>query len=271
MPICATKPCRRIIKMPSYADISIWQNPQAVTACALLAQQLSLPLQKERKSAQLAYINGALYFFGDDVNHGLSIDFCQGQLAHRRQFGGGRGQALARAMGMRANVNPQVIDLTAGLGRDAFVLASLGAKVTMVERQPIIHALLADALKRARQNPQTQAIVARLKLVFADGKEFVQTLKPSASTVIYLDPMYPERQKSALVKKNMRELRALCGSDADSALLAQTALLSGAARVVVKRPKNAPALVGSPPAAVASKNTRYDIYPRCQVEDGYEL
>ena len=100
----------------------------------------------------------------------LTIDFTTGAVAHRRQFGGGRGQALPRAIGMRGGNTPHVVDATAGLGRDAFLLASLGAKVTLIERSAQMHALLADALLRAADSDVAE-IISRMTLLHGDAKD----------------------------------------------------------------------------------------------------
>ncbi|TBL57379.1 16S rRNA (guanine(1516)-N(2))-methyltransferase, partial [Klebsiella oxytoca] len=80
---------------------------------------------------------------------GIYVDFVAGTMAHRRKFGGGRGEAVAKAVGIKKDYLPDVVDATAGLGRDAFVLASIGCNVRMVERHPVVAALLEDGLKRA--------------------------------------------------------------------------------------------------------------------------
>ena len=85
---------------------------------------------------------------------GVYVDFVEGAVAHRRKFGGGRGQSIAKAVGLKSGAMPTVVDATAGLGRDAFVLASLGCKVTLIERSPVVGALLQDGLARAAQDPE---------------------------------------------------------------------------------------------------------------------
>lgn len=203
--------------------------------------------------------------FGNAIN----VDFVGGKQGHRRQFGGGRGQPLARAIGLKGGENPSVVDATAGLGRDAFVLANLGATVTLIERSPILSLLLKDGLDRLTKDPSLDFNVnTRMQLVNTDAIEWLEqhcaeTEKPD---VVYLDPMYPHRTKSALVKKEMRVLRDLVGDDDDTDRLLHAALHCAKKRVVVKRPKTAPALEGSilkglkPSGSVESKNTRYDIY-----------
>lgn len=207
----------------------------------------------------------ALSSMQDEFNGTVHIDFVHGKLAHRREFGGGRGQPLAKAIGLRRGANPTVVDATAGLGRDAFVLAHLGAQVTMVERSPILAALLNDGLQRLMSSAEhTDSDNIQLQLIQANAIEWLQQQANTVNRpeVVYMDPMYPHRTKSALVKKEMRALRALVGDDEDSALLLQAARQCALKRVVVKRPKGAP-LVGDdkPSGHVESKNTRYDIYP----------
>ena len=63
---------------------------------------------------------------------GIFVDFVGGAMAHRRKFGGGRGEAVAKAVGIKGSYLPDVVDATAGLGRDAFVLASVGCRVRML-------------------------------------------------------------------------------------------------------------------------------------------
>jgi len=207
-----------------------------------------------------------------DTHHNLGgsiyVDFVGGKLEHRRRFGGGRGQPLAKAIGLKSGANPTVVDATAGLGKDAFVLACLGANVTMIERSPVLAVLLADGLGHARLDAEIAAITSeRMNLVNANAIDWLEALSVDQQPeVIYLDPMYPRRSKSALVKKEMRYLREIVGSDEDAGQLLATALRVARRRVVVKRPRTAP-VIGSPllnnrkpSSTVESKNTRYDIY-----------
>ena len=195
----------------------------------------------------------------------MHIDFVHGKVGHRRQFGGGRGQTLPKAIGLKHGANPTVVDATAGLGRDAFVLASLGARVTMIERSPVLAALLEDGLKRLAADPELAEIaLSHLQLVHANAIDWLQQQaenKTNRPDVVYLDPMYPHRTKSALVKKEMRALRELVGDDEDASQLLNAARHCATKRVVVKRPKGAPLLDATQPSGnVQSRNTRYDIY-----------
>ncbi len=198
--------------------------------------------------------------FGPNAPGPVYVDFVGGKTGYRRQ-GEGKLQPLARAVGLRKRPHTKVIDATAGLGQDGFVLASLGADVTMVERSPVIAALLADGISRALRHPDTQSIAARLQLCKGDAKDVLATLAEDAPDAVYLDPMYPHSGKSALKGKAMRLFRTLVGDDRDAAEVLQAALEVARDRVVVKRPKTAPVVGGlEPSTAIVGKTTRYDLY-----------
>ncbi|MCH1929886.1 class I SAM-dependent methyltransferase [Shewanella sp. A25] len=192
---------------------------------------------------------------------GILVDFVTGAVAHRRKFGGGRGQHIAKAVGLKQGVNPSVVDGTAGLGRDAFVLASLGCTVTMVERHPVVAALLEDGLRRAYQDDEIgDWMRERMKLFHGSSLEALAKLEQDVD-VVYLDPMYPHRDKSALVKKEMRVFQTLVGADLDADGLLAPAMLLASKRVVVKRPDYAEDLAGVKPSMVIeTKKNRFDVY-----------
>ncbi|SDN80933.1 class I SAM-dependent methyltransferase [Vreelandella arcis] len=214
----------------------------------------------------LAYHDGQLMLQGDERQFGnpLSVDFVTGRAAHRRQFGGGRGQLIAKACGLSKGISPHVVDATAGLGRDAFVLASLGSPVLLIERVPAIAALLADGLARAAKADATAPIAARMTLRHGDAAQALGALVADAGfepQVIHLDPMFPHREKSALVKKEMRLFRELAGDDDDAPRLLEAALDVATHRVVVKRPRKAPPINGpAPHHTLEGKTSRYDMY-----------
>ncbi|GAA5135407.1 class I SAM-dependent methyltransferase [Thalassotalea piscium] len=189
----------------------------------------------------------------------IKVDFVEGAAAHRRKFGGGRGQDIAKAIGLKHGFTPHVLDATAGLGRDAFVLASLGCQVTMMERMPVVAALLENGLERALINSEVGDIIKRISLVFASSIEnMATTVSPD---VIYLDPMYPHREKSAAVKKEMRVFQSLVGEDLDADALLSPALELAHYRVVVKRPSYAPPLDNKKPStSINMKKNRFDVY-----------
>lgn len=193
---------------------------------------------------------------------GIFVDFVSGALAHRRRFGGGRGEAVAKAVGIKGDYLPDVVDATAGLGRDAFVLAAIGCQVRMLERHPVVAALLEDGLQRGYQDSEIGGwLRERLTLIHAASAQALSDIQP-APDVVYLDPMYPHRQKSAMVKKEMRVFQSLVGSDEDADALLEPARRLAKKRIVVKRPDYAPPLAGvATQAAVVTKSHRFDIYP----------
>ncbi len=238
--------------------------PQWLAAAAAWAHRLGLPLEGEAGFAlQLGEAGLQLVERGPQAPGPVRVDFVEGALAHRRQFGGGSGQMIAKAVGLQPGIRPAVLDATAGLGRDAFVLASLGCPVTLIERQPLIAALLEDGLARAAQDAEVGPIVARMQLLQGNAIELLGAWQGEPPQVIYLDPMFPHRDKSALVKKEMRLFRPLVGDDLDAPALLAAALELASHRVVVKRPRKAPNIAGAKPGyALEGKSSRYDIYPK---------
>ncbi|WP_261874741.1 class I SAM-dependent methyltransferase [Vibrio rarus] len=199
----------------------------------------------------------------------ICVDFVAGAVAHRRKFGGGKGQAIAKAAGLNKGATPSVLDATAGLGRDAFVLASLGCKVQMIERNPVVAALLDDGLSRAKQDAEIGGwVTERMSLLHASSLDALSQLAVDdqfqCPDVIYLDPMYPHpenKKKSALVKKEMRVFQTLVGADNDADGLLAPALQLATKRVVVKRPDYAQWLDQVKPSmAIETKKNRFDVY-----------
>lgn len=231
-----------------------------------LAQKLSLPLfSPESPDADLLLIVGEARLELREVGTStgpIYVDFAGGRAAHRRHSGGGKNQPLARAVGLKKGATPSVLDATAGLGRDAFVLATLGCTVRLVERSNIIGALLEDGLRRAKTDLEVSPIASRMSLAIGQASEIMRALGDTERPdVVYLDPMYPHGNKTALQKKEMRLFRMLVGDDEDAPELLNAALACARGRVVVKRPRNAPFLGNrAPKAEVQSKNTRYDLY-----------
>lgn len=191
--------------------------------------------------------------------HPLVVDFVEGSANHRRLYGGGKGQLIAKAVGIQGKRRPSIIDATAGLGQDAFVLATLGCNVMLIERNMVVHALLRDGLLRAAKSEEVADIVARMQLGEGNAAQLLPQLPPA--DIIYLDPMFPERQKSALVKKAMRFFHDVVGEDEDAENLLPLARRHARHRVVVKRPLHAPFLADAAPTyQLKGKAMRYDIY-----------
>jgi 16S rRNA (guanine1516-N2)-methyltransferase len=190
----------------------------------------------------------------------LQVDFITGAVAHRLKFGGGRGQDLAKAMGLRKGKTPQIIDATAGLGRDSFLLASLGANVTLIERSEKMHALLDQGMKQAaREGGEFREIIGRMTLLKGDAKDLLPELSGEA---ILIDPMHPPRHNSALVKQELRQVREIVGTDDDAADLVRVALEHASNRVVLKWPAKADPIEGLKACShqILGKTTRYDVF-----------
>lgn len=148
-----------------------------------------------------------------------------------------------------------VLDATAGFGRDAALLASTGAKILMCEREAILQALLKDGLRRL-----DPASGLNLHLIEADALDYLSALQPEAyPDVIYLDPMHPERRKSARVKKDLYALQLLLGADAHAERLLISSRAHSKLRVVVKWPAKQQALL-KPNYSVEGKTIRFDVY-----------
>lgn len=189
----------------------------------------------------------------------IFVDFLDPKLNFRAKLAGKNNEIILKAIGIKNNERPSVLDATAGLGTDAFLLASKGCEVLMLERSPVIGALLQDGLMR--YNKQKSGVI-KLKLLLSSADNYLTALKFKQHDVIYLDPMYPPRVKSALGKKNMRTLHAIVGADEDADEILTLALQHAKKRVVVKRPKFANNLGLLKPDIIFASNasSRYDVY-----------
>lgn len=236
-----------------------------VSEAQAIAERLALPFAAESNEPGLILRLTAerleLVQIGPDAPGPVYVDFVEGAMGHRRRFGGGRGQLVAKAVGVKKDKIPTVIDATAGLGRDAFVLAKLGCQVRMIERSSEVAELLSDGMHRAEQDDEVREIIARMSLLVVDASHYLTELaEAERPDVVYVDPMHPERTKAA-VKKEMQLFRALVGGDEDDAALLQAALTAARKRVVVKRPRKSEAIPGPKPSLVyEGKSTRFDVY-----------
>lgn len=198
----------------------------------------------------------------------LKVDFCDGALTWRRQHGGGTGQAIAKAIGLKQKKALTVLDATAGTGTDSFVLAALDCTVTMIERHPIVAALLQDALDRALLIEDVHTITQRMSLHCGSSVEFMKALPAESYDVVFLDPMFPHSGKNAQVKKSMQYFRDMVGKDEDADDLLAPALHAAKYRVVVKRPRKSPFLDGKKPTlSHEGKANRFDIYVNKSMKD----
>ena len=187
----------------------------------------------------------------------MALDWSEAEV--RRRIAGGKKQLLARAAGLHKKPDANVLDATAGLGRDGFTLAALGAHVTLVERNAVLAALQRDALRRALADPALAQAAARITLIEAESATALRDARHYDT--ILLDPMYPDDGKRALPSKEMQMLRDLTGGDADADELLHAARNSGAKRIAVKRPAKAPWLGSLKPQGVLEgTQARFDLY-----------
>ncbi|MBP3894191.1 MAG: class I SAM-dependent methyltransferase [Atopobiaceae bacterium] len=168
-------------------------------------------------------------------------------------------ELLVRAARVKGVAHPMAVDATAGLGEDSLLLAAAGFTVVLCERDPVIAALLRDALSRAAEQPLLAEAVSRMQLVEGDGAAVLGGLE-QAPDVVYLDPMFPERRKRGATNKKLQLFQRLESPCEDEAALMNAALDAHPRKVVVKRPLKGPYLAGiKPSSSLAGKVVRYDI------------
>lgn len=196
------------------------------------------------------------------LNGPVAVDFVRGPAGYRRRRGGS--EVLLRALGHKANRRTVVMDATGGWGDDALVMAAHGCEVLVVERHPVLAALLLDGIRRASEHPATGKIAGRMRLVRGDSLQVMDRLRAQGTVidVVYLDPKFPERSKSAKVKKKLQILQLLLiGRENDADPLLDAALRTARKRVVVKRPATAPPLGGALPShSFRGRTVRFDVY-----------
>jgi len=193
----------------------------------------------------------------------VQADFIAGKTGFRLQQSVGRHQPIAKAVGAHKKLPLHIIDLTAGLGRDAMVLAMIGCHVTLFERHPVIAVLLQDALQRAESDYRLATVIEQnIDFHQADALPWLlANITQLERPVVYYDPMFPKREKSSLVKKEMQMFQHLVGDDEDVAETFAALMQLEVSRIVVKRPRLAPLVsAGAPSHQIISKTTRWDIY-----------
>jgi len=207
-----------------------------------------------QKPEGLTLVSGDLSLLGDFSS-----------MKSRLKPGNLNGEMLVRAARIKAPLNgsiPVAIDATAGLGEDSFLLAASGFKVYLFEKNETIAALLKDALERALKDPDIAEAASRMIFVEGDSIAGMKSL-PERPDVVYLDPMFPERRKSGLIKKKFQLLQLLERPCDDEDGLINAAVAVSPAKIVIKRPAKAPVLGGIKPSYTISGNSiRYDCIVR---------
>ncbi len=235
-----------------------------------LAQQLNVPFTPASKQSNttllLVYTDNGLELQDISKNRKnpqtlLHVNFVRGKMGYRFAHEKTIKLPLAKAVGIKPGVRPTVFDATAGLGVDGFVLAALGCQVTMCERSAVLGALLFDGLERAKQSASTEKIVAHHIHFLNENSIHYLANTTNRFQSIYLDPMYPHSDQSALNRLSMRIIRDLVGDDLDAEELLFLSLTKALNRVVVKRPRSAPRIGDHKPSHVIKmKNSRFDVY-----------
>ena len=188
----------------------------------------------------------------DSQTKALKVDF--NSAAIRKRLKHLNKELLIKAIGKK-NKNQNIVDATAGLAQDAYLLAAAGHRLTLIERSNIVAALLEDALSAGD-------ITNNMNLIFGDASKLLATLKTKPE-IIYLDPMYPKTSKKAAQKKGMQFFREILAppKQQETEELLQISLQTAKKRVIVKRPiKALPIGNKKPSAALKGKTTRFDIY-----------
>ena len=242
-------------------------EPSLLNDAQALAAKLNIPLCITPAAESLELIlqldNSGLSLLRpfDKKLGALKVDFNDGALTWRRNHGGGTGQAVAKAVGLKDKKALSILDATAGTGTDAFVLACLGCHMTLIERHPVVAALLADALTRATESTEVYDITQRMSLKTGSALKYMAAQTENSFDVVYLDPMFPHSGKNAQVKKSMQYFRDMVGKDEDADTLLIPALSLAKYRVVVKRPRKSPFLNRQKPTfSQEGKANRFDIY-----------
>lgn len=239
----------------------IWCAPEGDAERAdRLARTLGCPVREGAPAdGELALVLDAsgLWLSGDGMR--MRGDFAA--MAKRTRPGNLSRELLVRAAKVKGVAAPHVVDATAGMGEDAFLLAAAGFRVTLFERDPVIAALLSDALGRAAADERTAGAAARMTFVEGDSIEALAHWEAPALDVVLLDPMFPERRKSAAVKKKFQLIHRLERPCADEADLLAAARAAAPRKIVVKRPPKGPHLAGAAPSySLQGKAVRYDCY-----------
>lgn len=189
----------------------------------------------------------------------LRVDFTTPDFLNRLQHAGKKSELVARAVGAKPDL--QLLDCTAGLAVDSFILAHLGCEVTLIERSRTLACLLEDGLTRAKGHPLLEQTVSRISLHCADAKDYLASTPPF--DVVYMDPMFPEKHGSAAVRGSMQILQRFLGPDDDAQALLECALGLTVRRVVIKRPVRSNRLVSVKPSHVhTSRNARFEVFLR---------
>ena len=190
----------------------------------------------------------------------LHLDFTTGKIGFRLKDANQQHEKLRKVLQLNKHPQPRVLDMTAGCGADMMIMAALGCTVVALERQPDVYHALNRALMAAQADPELSLIASRVTLHHLDAQTFVASSAKDFD-ILYIDPMFSDKSRKAQVNRNMQLLQQLVGDDEDSDNLLTLAFQLAPRRIIVKRPKYAPALNGPAPTIIFDlKSCRYDVY-----------
>jgi 16S rRNA (guanine1516-N2)-methyltransferase len=248
-------PIRKSHRLLNFAIIT---SPSDSVRAMALAAEFNLPLVREKSDQYSGYLCVSDAHISCELtgfNQPLIIDFAMGKAKYHTNVSRIQQHPLVKAIGFKRGASIPILDLTAGVGDDAYLLATLGCRVLMIERHPIVALLLQDAMRRLSMTEPDLPLAFK----FIDAKDYL--LSGINPDIILYDPMFPKTNKSAKVKKSMQFLQAIVTTDQDADALLRQALQVAMKRVVVKRPSIAKPLADIPPHfSVAMKNYRFDVY-----------
>lgn len=189
---------------------------------------------------------------------GMRLRASFGDMKRRLLHGKLNGEFLVRAARLKGIEEPTLVDATAGLGQDSLLLAAAGFSVTLIECNPVIAAMLVDAIERARRDPELADAAGRMRVIEGNSLKVLRDLSMPPD-VVYLDPMFPGRSKSAAVKKKFQLLHRLEMPCEDEMALLEAARAAHPRKIVIKRPVKGPHLAGvKPDYTLRGKAVRYD-------------
>lgn len=189
---------------------------------------------------------------------GMRLRASFGDMKRRLLHGKLNGELLVRAARLKGIEEPTLVDATAGLGQDSLLLAAAGFSVTLIECNPVIAAMLVDAIERARRDPELADAAGRMRVIEGNSLKVLRDLSMPPD-VVYLDPMFPGRSKSAAVKKKFQLLHRLEMPCEDEMALLEAARAAHPRKIVIKRPVKGPHLAGvKPDYTLRGKAVRYD-------------
>ena len=197
-------------------------------------------------------LNGLVPRIVDPHGNKFLIDFEGDRKNYFKKKSTIKKEIIGRALGA-GRLGIKVLDLSAGLAIDAVFLSQLGFEVTAVERNPLIFLALQHAQAASENKLQ-------INFQFGRAQDFLVSSSETFD-LIYFDPMFPEKIKSALPRQEMVFFRSLVGQDSDADQVLQLALRKpNVKRVVVKRPIKAPILFRKPMSQIEGKLIRFYIY-----------